>query len=78
MQIVARLSFFCTNYQVRVEELEFFGTDHLMNNDDIFQSVEKPKLAHEVARHIAHAIEEGWFLPGQMLLREENWPRSLT
>lgn len=39
-----------------------------MDNDDIFQSVEKPKLAHEVARQIAQAIQEGRFLPGQALL----------
>ncbi len=38
-----------------------------MYNGDIFQSVEKPKLAHEVARQIAQAIQEGRFLPGQAL-----------
>jgi GntR family transcriptional repressor for pyruvate dehydrogenase complex len=38
-----------------------------MDAYDIFQSVEKPKLAHEVARQIAQAIEEGRFVPGQAL-----------
>lgn len=38
-----------------------------MNNYEIFQSVEKPKLADEVARQIAQAIKEGRFLPGQAL-----------
>ena len=39
----------------------------LMDNYEIFQSVEKPKLAYEVARQIAQAIQEGRFLPGQAL-----------
>lgn len=38
-----------------------------MNNSDIFQTVEKPRLATEVARQIAQAIEEGRFLAGQVL-----------
>jgi GntR family transcriptional repressor for pyruvate dehydrogenase complex len=38
-----------------------------MDTYDIFQSVEKPKLAYEVARQIAQAIEEGRFMPGQAL-----------
>lgn len=38
-----------------------------MDNYEIFQSVEKPKLANEVARQIAQAIKEGRFLPGQAL-----------
>jgi GntR family transcriptional repressor for pyruvate dehydrogenase complex len=38
-----------------------------MDNSDIFQSIEKPKLAHEVARQIAQAIQEGRFLAGQAL-----------
>ena len=38
-----------------------------MENYEIFQSVEKPKLADEVARQIAQAIKEGRFLPGQAL-----------
>lgn len=38
-----------------------------MNNSDIFQSVEKPRLATEVARQIAQAIQEGRFLAGQFL-----------
>lgn len=38
-----------------------------MDNYEIFQSVEKPKLADEVARQIAQAIKEGRFLPGQAL-----------
>jgi GntR family transcriptional repressor for pyruvate dehydrogenase complex len=67
MQFVARLSFFTQTIKYEWKSENFFGTDHLMNNDNIFQSVEKPKLAHEVARQIAHAIEEGRFLSGQML-----------
>lgn len=38
-----------------------------MDNDEIFQSVEKPRLAHKVARQIAQAIEEGRFLAGEAL-----------
>jgi GntR family transcriptional regulator, transcriptional repressor for pyruvate dehydrogenase complex len=38
-----------------------------MNNSNIFQSVEKPRLATEVARQIAQAIQEGRFLAGQVL-----------
>jgi GntR family transcriptional repressor for pyruvate dehydrogenase complex len=38
-----------------------------MDNDEIFQSVEKPRLADEVARQITQAIHEGRFLPGQAL-----------
>ena len=38
-----------------------------MDNTDIFQSVEKPRLADEVARQIAQAIQEGRFLAGQTL-----------
>lgn len=38
-----------------------------MDSIDIFQSVEKPRLADEVARQIAQAIHEGRFLPGQTL-----------
>ena len=38
-----------------------------MNSGDIFQSVEKPRLAEEVARQIAQAIQEGRFLAGQVL-----------
>jgi GntR family transcriptional regulator, transcriptional repressor for pyruvate dehydrogenase complex len=38
-----------------------------MDHSHIFQSVEKPRLAHEVARQIAQAIEEGRFLAGQAL-----------
>jgi GntR family transcriptional regulator, transcriptional repressor for pyruvate dehydrogenase complex len=39
----------------------------LMDNYEIFQSVEKPKLADEVARQIAQAIKDGRFRPGQAL-----------
>jgi GntR family transcriptional repressor for pyruvate dehydrogenase complex len=35
--------------------------------DNIFQSVEKPRLANEVARQIAQAIQEGRFVAGQAL-----------
>jgi GntR family transcriptional repressor for pyruvate dehydrogenase complex len=38
-----------------------------MDNNNIFQSVEKPRLAHKVAGQIAQAIQEGRFLPGQVL-----------
>ena len=38
-----------------------------MSNSDIFQTVEKPRLATEVARQIAQAIQEGRFLAGQVL-----------
>ena len=38
-----------------------------MDNNEIFQSVGKPRLADEVARQIAQAIQEGRFLPGQAL-----------
>lgn len=38
-----------------------------MDNRDIFQSVEKPRLADEIARQIAQAIQEGRFLAGQAL-----------
>ena len=38
-----------------------------MNSTDIFQSVEKPRLADEVARQIEQAIQEGRFLAGQAL-----------
>lgn len=38
-----------------------------MDSDEIFQSVEKPRLADEVARQITQAIHEGRFLPGQAL-----------
>ena len=38
-----------------------------MNASDIFQSVEKPRLAYEIARQIAQAIHEGRFLAGQTL-----------
>lgn len=38
-----------------------------MDNYEIFQSVEKPRLADEVARQITQAIHEGRFLPGQAL-----------
>ena len=38
-----------------------------MNGSDIFQSVEKPRLADEIARQIAQAIHEGRFLAGQTL-----------
>ena len=38
-----------------------------MNISDIFQSVEKPRLAYEIARQIAQAIHEGRFLAGETL-----------
>lgn len=38
-----------------------------MDDYEIFQVVEKPKLAYEVARQIAQAIREGRFVPGQAL-----------
>lgn len=38
-----------------------------MENTDIFQSVEKLRLADEVARQIEQAIQEGRFLAGQAL-----------
>lgn len=38
-----------------------------MDDYEIFQVVEKPKLAYEVARQIAQAIQEGRFMPGQAL-----------
>jgi GntR family transcriptional regulator, transcriptional repressor for pyruvate dehydrogenase complex len=38
-----------------------------MDSNDIFQTVEKPRLAQEVARQIAQAIQEGRFLAGQVL-----------
>jgi GntR family transcriptional repressor for pyruvate dehydrogenase complex len=38
-----------------------------MDNYEIFQSIEKPRLADEVARQITQAIHEGRFLPGQAL-----------
>ncbi|NTU55628.1 MAG: FadR family transcriptional regulator [Anaerolineales bacterium] len=38
-----------------------------MDNAEIFQSVEKPRLAYEVARQIAQAIQEGRFLAGEIL-----------
>jgi len=38
-----------------------------MDNSNIFQTVEKPRLADEVARQIAQAIQEGRFLPGESL-----------
>lgn len=38
-----------------------------MNGEHYFQTVEKPRLSHEVARQIAQAIEEGRFLPGELL-----------
>ncbi|MGZ9165963.1 MAG: FadR/GntR family transcriptional regulator [Anaerolineales bacterium] len=38
-----------------------------MDSTDIFQSVEKPRLADEVARQIEQAIQEGRFLAGQAL-----------
>ena len=38
-----------------------------MDDYEIFQVVEKPKLAYEVARQIAQAIKEGRFTPGQAL-----------
>jgi GntR family transcriptional repressor for pyruvate dehydrogenase complex len=46
---------------------EIIWTRTLMDNSDIFQSVEKLRLADEVARQIAQAIQEGRFLPGQAL-----------
>jgi len=38
-----------------------------MDKSDIFQTVEKPRLADEVARQIAQAIKEGRFTAGQTL-----------
>jgi GntR family transcriptional repressor for pyruvate dehydrogenase complex len=38
-----------------------------MDNSNIFQSVEKPRLAYEVARQIVQAIQEGRFLAGEAL-----------
>jgi len=38
-----------------------------MINNNLFQSVEKPRLADEIARQIAQAIQEGRFLAGQAL-----------
>lgn len=38
-----------------------------MTNNGFFQSVEKPRLADEIARQIAQAIQEGRFLAGQTL-----------
>lgn len=38
-----------------------------MDSGAIFQMVEKPRLADEVARQIAQAIQEGRFLPGDSL-----------
>ncbi len=38
-----------------------------MNGSDVFQSVEKPRLAYEIARQIAQAIHEGRFLAGETL-----------
>lgn len=38
-----------------------------MDSGEIFQSVEKPRLAQEVARQITQAIEEGRFAAGQAL-----------
>jgi GntR family transcriptional repressor for pyruvate dehydrogenase complex len=38
-----------------------------MDSYEMFQVVERPKLAHEVARQIAQAIKEGLFMPGQAL-----------
>ena len=43
-----------------------------MDNSSIFQTVEKPKLSHEVARQIAQAIQEGRFLAGQVLPPERE------
>lgn len=40
-----------------IEIVRFFGIEPLMDNDEIFRSVEKPKLAYEVARQIAQAIK---------------------
>ncbi len=38
-----------------------------MEKNNIFQTVDKPRLSHEVARQIAQAIQEGRFLAGQSL-----------
>ncbi|MHC1781766.1 MAG: FadR/GntR family transcriptional regulator [Anaerolineaceae bacterium] len=38
-----------------------------MDDNEIFQSIEKPRLADEVARQIAQAIQEGRFIAGQTL-----------
>lgn len=38
-----------------------------MDAKNYFQTVEKPRLSHEVARQIVQAIEEGRFLPGELL-----------
>ena len=38
-----------------------------MDNSSIFQTVEKARLADEVARQITQAIHEGRFLPGESL-----------
>ncbi len=38
-----------------------------MEKSTIFQTVDKPRLSHEVARQIAQAIQEGRFLAGQAL-----------
>jgi len=38
-----------------------------MDNNNIFQSVDKPRLANKVARQIAQAIQEGRFIAGQAL-----------
>ncbi|MGE5463451.1 MAG: FadR/GntR family transcriptional regulator, partial [Syntrophothermus sp.] len=38
-----------------------------MDNSSFFQSVEKSRLADEVARQIEQAIQEGRFLPGESL-----------
>lgn len=43
-----------------------------MDNGTIFQTVEKPRLSHEVARQIAQAIQEGRFLAGQVLPPERE------
>ena len=49
-----------------------------MNGSDIFQSVEKPRLAHEIARQIAQAIHEGRFLAGETLPSTRDLAEKFT
>lgn len=49
-----------------------------MDGDRFFQSVEKPRLSHEVARQIAQAIREGRFLPGVALPPERELTRKFN
>lgn len=43
-----------------------------MDNESIFQTVDKPRLSGNVARQIAQAISEGRFLPGEILPPERE------